>query len=52
MTNRIGGVKVEARKNIEYPDSAEYSEKGRLWRMPDILPVGLQDFLHRRKSDL
>ena len=42
----------EAYQNAQYKISAEYTEKGRLRRVPDILPVCLQDFLHRRKPDL
>ncbi len=26
--------------------------KRRMWRVPDFLPVCMQDFLYRRKSDL
>ncbi len=31
---------------------AVIDEKRWLWRMPDIVPVGLQDILHSGKSDL
>ena len=33
-------------------DSEQDSEKRRLRRMSDILPVSMQDFLYSRKSDL
>ena len=39
-------------KNIEYTDSEQDSEKRRLRRMSDILPVSMQDILYRGKSDL
>jgi len=42
----------ETCENIEYTDSEQYSKEGRMWRMPDILSVSMQDFLYSRKSDL
>ena len=42
----------ETCENIEYTDSEQDSEKRRLRRMSDILPVSMQDFLYSRKSDL
>jgi hypothetical protein len=42
----------EACEDIKYQESSEHSEKGRLRRMPDILPVCLQDQLHSWKSEL
>ena len=42
----------ETCENIEYTDSEQDSEKRRLRRMSDILPVSMQDFLYSRKSEL
>lgn len=42
----------EARKDIEYKKVTEYSKEGRMWRVPDFLPVSMQDFLHCRKPDM
>jgi hypothetical protein len=42
----------EARKDIKYKKTAEHSEKRRLRRMPDLLPVCMQDKLHSGKSEL
>lgn len=42
----------EAYQNIGYGKTAEYSEKGRLWGMPDILPVSMQNILYGGKSEL
>lgn len=45
-------VYYETCKNIKYTDIKQYNEKRRMWRMPDLLPVSLQDLLHSWKSDL
>lgn len=42
----------ETYQKLKYKKIAKYSQKRRLRRMPDILPVGLQDFLYSRKPDL
>ena len=39
-------------KDTEHTDIDEHDEKRRLRRMSDILPVSLQDILHRGKPDL
>ena len=49
---RQEGSYYEAYSDTEYTDSAEYREEGRLRRVPDVLPVCLQDILHRRQSDV
>ena len=41
-----------AYQDIEYEKSAEYRKEGWMRRVPDILPVCMQDFLHRGKSEL
>ena len=47
-----GGKFYETYQDTEYQKPAEFSEKGRLRRVPDILPVRMQDQLHGRQSDL
>ncbi len=42
----------ETRKDFENEETSEHGEEGRLRRVPDILPVCLQDILHCRKSKL
>ncbi len=39
-------------KTLSTRDLKESMKKGRMWRMPDILPVCMQDVLHGRKSEL
>ena len=39
-------------ENIKYTDHEQQPEKERMRRVPDILPVCMQDFLHCGKSDL
>ena len=36
----------------KYKKFTEHNEKRWMWRMSDILPVCLQDFLYSRKSEL
>ena len=52
VMNNKGGLRDEAYQNPEYRETAEHIEEGRMRRVPDILPVCLQDFLHSRKSEL
>ena len=47
-----GARKNEACTDIKYEKVTEHRKEGRLRRVPDIVPVSLQDVLHRRKSDL
>ncbi len=42
----------ETYQNFEGSEPGKNSEKRRLRRMPDILPVCLQNFLHRCKSEM
>ena len=42
----------EARKDFNYQRSEGVHEEGRMRRVPDFLPVCMQDFLYRRKSEL
>jgi hypothetical protein len=42
----------EACKDIKHQKITEHNQEGRMRRMPDILPVRMQDFLHGGKSDL
>lgn len=42
----------EACKDSEHEKAAEYRKEGRLRRVSDILPVCLQDILHRGQSVL
>ena len=42
----------ETRKDIKYKKITEYSKKRWMWRMSDILPVCMQDFLYCRKPDM
>ena len=42
----------EACTDIKHKKVTEHCKEGRLRRVPDLLPVSMQDFLHRRKSDL
>lgn len=42
----------EAYKNTDNKRLKGIHEKGRLWRVPDFLPVSLQDILYRGKSEL
>lgn len=51
-TKHSGGIKDETCENIKCKHLKGYDEKRRLRRMPDIMSVCLQDFLHRRKSEL
>ena len=42
----------ETRENIKYTDHEQQPEIERMRRVPDILPVCMQDILYSRKSDL
>jgi hypothetical protein len=42
----------EARKEPEHKEPSEYAQKRRMRRVPDFLPVSLQDFLHGRQPEL
>lgn len=46
------GEEDEAYSDFKHTDFAEYCEKGRLWWVPDFLPVRMQDFLYGRQSNL
>lgn len=48
----IGGRNHEAYQDIEQQKSSEDRQEGRMRRVPDILPVCMQDLLHRWQSDL
>lgn len=47
-----GGRRYEAYQDTGYGKVTEHGKKRRLRRMPDILPVSMQDILHSRKSEL
>ena len=42
----------EKSKDFNDKNSEKYNEKGRMWRMSDILSIRLQDILHSGKSEL
>ena len=42
----------EACKDFKFQHFKEQREEGRLRRMPDILPVCMQNILHSRKPEL
>ena len=42
----------EACKNFEHKRSEEVFEEGRMRRVPDFLPVSMQDQLYGRQSEL
>ena len=46
------GEEDETHSDLKHTDFTEYREEGRLRRVPDILPVCMQDFLYGRQSDL
>ena len=48
----LGGQSDETYQDFKYADPAEYDEEGRLRRVPDFLPVCMQDFLHGREPEL
>ena len=50
--NRKEVIQNETRKDIKYKKITEHSKKRRLRRMPDLLPVCMQDKLHGRKPEL
>ena len=45
-------MNYDACKDLEFQYLKRHDEKGRLRRVPDFLPVCLQDFLHSGKSEL
>ena len=47
-----GGNSYEAHQDSEYEEPSGDREEGRMRRVPDFLPVGLQDKLHGRKPEL
>jgi len=47
-----GGEYHETCEDIKQQYSEGYHEEGRMRRVPDFLPVGVQDFLYRRKPEL
>ena len=42
----------ETCKDIKYKKITEHNQKRRMRRVPDIMPVSMQNFLHSRKPDL
>ena len=52
LTPRKEVFQNETRKNIKYKKITEHSKERRLRRMPDFLPVCMQDKLHCRKPEL
>ena len=42
----------EKSKDLNDKNSEKYNEKGRMWRMSDILSIRLQDILYSGKSEL
>lgn len=42
----------EESKDFNDKNSEKYNEKGRMWRMSDILSIRLQDILYSGKSEL
>ena len=42
----------ETHKDTEYKEASEHSKEGRLRRVPDLLPVRMQDLLYRWKPEL
>jgi hypothetical protein len=53
LFERNGGYKFhEKDQDINKEELEGIYGKGRLRRVPDILPVCMQDFLYRRKSEL
>jgi len=42
----------ETCKNIKHKKITEYSKEGRMWRVPDIMSVSMQDFLYSWKSEV
>lgn len=49
---KVGGRYHETCKDFKYTDIEQYCEKGRMRRVPDVLPVCMQDFLYSREPDL
>lgn len=45
-------VCYETNKDFKYKDFEGYNEKRRMWRMSNIMSIGLQDILHSWKSKL
>jgi len=45
-------MRNEAYKNIKRKHAEQGSEKVRMRGMPDIMPVGMQNFLHGRQSEM
>ena len=45
-------VEHETHSDIEHKKASEHDKEGRLRRVPDVLPVRLQDELHGRKPEL
>ena len=50
--NNEEDIENEAREDIKRKYSEEQHEERRMRRVPDILSVCMQDFLHSRKSEL
>ena len=46
------GDKNETRKDIKYKKVTEHIQDRWMWRVPDIMPVSLQDILYSWKPDL
>lgn len=52
ISEREGGTDDETYQDAEYQKFTEYREKRRMRRVPDFLPVSLQDFLYSWESEL
>jgi len=52
VSNETGGDTNEAHPNSERGNPEGQRRQGRLRRVPDLLPVGLQDVLHRRQPEV
>ena len=48
----MGGIRYEAHQDVKYTDTVQYHEEGRMRRMPDIVPVCMQDVLYSREPEL
>ena len=49
---RKGGTHYETRKNVKHQKATEHCKERWLWRMPNLLPVSMQDILYCRQPDL
>jgi hypothetical protein len=49
---RLRRLENEAYKDFKYQKFKGIYEKGRLWRMPDLMSVSMQDIMHGWQSEL